>query len=221
MYLHFYVYAYLRKSNLTPYYIGKGSGRRAWIQHRKNGKGVSTPKDKSKIVILEDYLTEIGSFAIERKLIRWWGRKDLGTGILHNRTDGGEGSSNLSEITRKKIGDRTRGIPLSKEHRLLVGDGNRGKVRTEEQKRHHSMKVSGSLAWNKGIKMKPCSTKRKEKLSNHWLIYNTITKHTEKILHLKSWCERNNFSYNSARTLAPSGKYKHFIFTPLIKQDAT
>lgn len=87
----FYTYAYLREDR-TPYYVGKGEGNRAYVKHQK---GISVPKDKSRIIFLKQNLIEEESFKHEKYMIAVFGRKDLGTGILHNRTNGGEGSSGV------------------------------------------------------------------------------------------------------------------------------
>ena len=85
----FYTYAYLREDK-TPYYIGKGTGKRVYSN---TGKPCNPPKDKSRIIFLKTNLLEEEAFKHEKYMISVFGRKNIGTGILQNRTDGGVGGN--------------------------------------------------------------------------------------------------------------------------------
>lgn len=154
----FYVYAYLRE-NGSPYYIGKGKGYRAWDKNHS----IHLPTSKERIVVLERDLTEIGAFALERRYIRWYGRKELG-GILHNKTDGGDGTSGyrqseehkakisralknktVSDDTRQKMSRSKVGRKLSEEHvaKIQASNVNRkhNEVTKEKLRKLHTGKI--------------------------------------------------------------------------------
>lgn len=96
----YYVYLYLREDK-TPYYVGKGKGNRVYSKNRR-----LQPPPKDRILIL-DNLTEEEAFRKEITLIKQYGRKDNGTGILANLTDGGEGSSGYT-WTEEQIHDKKK-----------------------------------------------------------------------------------------------------------------
>lgn len=105
--MEYYTYAYLREDR-TPYYIGKGKGRR--IKNRFRGD-IKPPKDKSRVIYLKTNLSEEEAFKHEIYMIALYGRKDNNTGILRNKTDGGDGTSGRivppEEIERNRhIGKR-------------------------------------------------------------------------------------------------------------------
>lgn len=101
----YYVYSYLRE-DFSPYYIGKGCKDRAYAysNHR-----INAPKDRSKVYIIKTNLTEAEAYKVEKLYILMFGRKDLGTGILRNLSDGGEGPTGY-----KTTPEQRRKISLSR-----------------------------------------------------------------------------------------------------------
>lgn len=120
---NFVVYAYCREDG-TFYYIGKGSRKRAY---GKRKKGVKPPVDRNRILLLHTGLSEQTAFDYEQKLILFYGRKDLGTGLLRNMTNGGEGVAGWipSEEwrTKKSASMCGEGNPAYKDGRSLKPSG--------------------------------------------------------------------------------------------------
>lgn len=106
--MSFYTYLWLREDG-TPYYVGKGTGRRAW---RKGSPSLDR-------VLVQDFLSEADAFIAEQVLIACYGRKNLGTGCLINLTDGGDGRIGVvvSEETRRLLSESHKGNPCSEETR--------------------------------------------------------------------------------------------------------
>ena len=81
----YYVYIWFRKDG-SPYYVGKGCDDRAFVN---DGHNVHRPDSLDRIFV-QNFPSEAEAFAEEIALIKYFGRKDLGTGCLRNLTDGGE-----------------------------------------------------------------------------------------------------------------------------------
>ena len=117
----FYTYLWLREDG-TPYYVGKGKGKRAI---RKG-----SPADLN-CILIQEHESESDAFFVEKFLIAYYGRKDIGTGILRNRTDGGEGVTGHrhSEESRQKIKVKRATQVLTAERNAKCGSAWRGKKR--------------------------------------------------------------------------------------------
>ena len=141
---NYYVYQYIREDG-TPYYIGKGRNRRAWEPHKRANGSDMRPKDKSRIQILQENLSEQEAFDLEDELILKYGRKDLGTGILANLSNGGLGGQTVSSMARMGKNNPRWGV---KEDPVITEQRRIAQIKTKNQSKIQLFKQAIELMDN-------------------------------------------------------------------------
>jgi hypothetical protein len=167
-------FAYIHcKPDGVPFYVGKGALRRAKYLGDRNPyhKSIVAKHGKKNILIgqLECSSDEI-AFELEKGLIKCL----RASGVeLTNFTDGGEGTSNPTPETRKRLSEaaKKRGVSkacqeakvasikgksLSEEHKKKLKQAQTGKIFTEEHRRNISIsaKKRGMEAARIGLALK-------------------------------------------------------------------
>jgi len=155
----YYTYAYLREDR-TPYYIGRGCGKRAYCKNH----GVAVPS-RHRILLLKTGLTFAESVQHEIYMIAVLGRKDLGTGILRNLTDGGEGTQGLVQTleAKQKISKAKKSVPLGNRHKVQLSKAHTGVPLSS----HHRSRIAESLLGEKHPRWKLTQDQRRDIASRY------------------------------------------------------
>ena len=142
-----FVYCYLRAKTSkngkagTPYYIGVAST--AARPRASHVCSVPPVGQRQRIRVLRSGLTWEKACEWEKFYIKHYGRIDLGTGILQNLTEGGDGVKGHGPVTLEKMRMAHLGKPLTVEH-----SNNRIKAHLALNRKcsaSHKAKVSASL----------------------------------------------------------------------------
>lgn len=158
---NYYVYEYVCPFTNIPFYVGKGKGYRMHY-HLKNLNDNTNPHKLNKIkkiiregrnpiinVVYSD-LTESAAFEFEIKLIKKYGRIDIGTGCLTNLSDGGEGQSGWipSDEYKLKMSKSTKGSKNG-----MYGKAHSDETREKIRKKAIGRKLTNETKLKKSISM--------------------------------------------------------------------
>ena len=137
----FYVYEHIRKDNNTCFYVGKGTGNRAYDLDRSNFHNSVCEEYGCRVEIIKDGLTKKEAFALETERIEDYvitfgyginieGYDDYDHNLpyLTNFTWGGEGVSGRkhSEEEKQKMSKAKKGKKNSKEHNKNISKALKG-----------------------------------------------------------------------------------------------
>ena len=102
--MNYYVYLHRKKVTGEVFYVGKGKGRRSKVsKNRSKFWKAIVNKHGYTIEIVCDGVQEWYAIELEKELITFYGRRDLGNGSLVNMTDGGEGTSGHKMTEEQKL----------------------------------------------------------------------------------------------------------------------
>lgn len=143
----FYVYVHKRATDGVVFYVGKGSGVRAYRTADRNQEWAAVVAEYGrKVLFLEKSMSEAAALQLEQLTIAEYRARGL---VLTNRTDGGDGGgANPCDETRRlmreaKLGKK-RG-PHTEEHRRNIALSQLGKVVSEETRKRISAATSAAM----------------------------------------------------------------------------
>lgn len=138
------VYLWLTPSGV-PYYVGIGSEQRAHRFKRNPFTNKVTAKHGTPTVrILARCHGRKVAEKLERRWIRHYGRRDLGTGTLTNLTAGGDTVTKLRPEARARISVARKRAMATPEGKSAVAEANRRRVLTPEQRARRSAAMMGN-----------------------------------------------------------------------------
>lgn len=169
-----YVYLHRKICNNEVFYVGIGSDNNYKRAKDRSQRGKHwkdfIKKHKYSIEITHDNILWEEACSIEKYLISFYGRKDLGLGALVNKTDGGDGAFGvivsdetkkilseklkgktpwckglrLPEETKNKMSSARMGRKFSEESKIKIGLAHRGKIVSQETRQKISKYNNGS-----------------------------------------------------------------------------
>ena len=96
------------------FYVGIGSQKKRAYSTYKRSKFWHSIIEKTdyEVVLIKENVSVEEAYQIEKDLIKFYGRRDLGLGTLVNMTDGGDGrfGAIASEETRRKMSQSQKGL---------------------------------------------------------------------------------------------------------------
>lgn len=114
--MEYYVYLHRKKSDNSIFYVGKGSGVRAWDLIKRNSLWQKVANKYGVVVeIYKKGLQEWYAYEIEKDLILQYGKIANKTGVLANITDGGDGAGSGCPCWKKDLAVRDYYNPKTNE----------------------------------------------------------------------------------------------------------